>query len=199
MAIRCKPAGTDGGHIRTFVSVAEGGVVSRVEALVPAVQLCISEKHRQLQGAPDLRWLVVVLDDGLPEMQLQRAFPEDSPFESAAESADDLGQLARLGDIEFPGIDEVWVVGPARLGEHLGDYLIVLRMVGTGSNWRRSVFKSADVLGTNWYAILDSPAPERPAQHHRDIGQPAPPSTRWMGPIAPSKLRSASPNWGRLT
>ena len=163
MAIRCETAGTDGGHIRTFVSTAEGGVVSRVDALVSAAQRCISEKHQQLQGAPDLRWLVVLLDDGLPEMQLQRAFSEDSPFESAAESADGLGHLAQLGDIKFPGIDEVWVVGPSRLGQHLGDYLMVLRMVGTGSNWTRALFKSADVLGTNWYAFLTSPATQRPA------------------------------------
>ena len=120
MAIRCKPARTDDGHIRTFVSAAKGGVASRVDALVPAVQRCVSKKHQQLQGAPDLRWLVVVLDDGLAEMQLQRAFPEDSPFESDADSADDLGHLAQLGDIVFPGIDEVWGVGPSRLGEHLG-------------------------------------------------------------------------------
>lgn len=159
MAIRCKPSGTDRGHIRTFVSAAEGGVVSRVDALVPAVQRWISDKHRQLQGAPDLRWLVALLDDGLAAMQLQRAFPEDSPFESAADSADDLGHLAQLGDIVFPGIDEVWVVGPSRLGEHLGDYLMVLRMVGTGSNWTRTLFESADVLGANWYAFLNSPAP----------------------------------------
>lgn len=161
-AYGCKPGGPRGGRIVTCIGPVEGGAVSLVDALVPAVQRCIGKKQQRLAGAPDLRWLVVVLDDGLPAMQLQRAFTEDAPFLSAAEAADDPDDLAQLGDIRFPGIDEVWVVGPSRLGKYLGDYFMVLRMVGTGSDWTRTIYESAEALGTNWHVLLDSPTPQSP-------------------------------------
>lgn len=152
-AYGCEPAEPDGGSVTTFVSAAVGGNLSTTTELAAAIQGRIDKKQEQgqLEAAPGLRWLVVVLDEfTLAQMQL-RAFAEETADESHTVSAADSvpESAAPLGEITFPCMDEVWAVGPSRSG----DWVFVLRLVEAGSNWQVAALKSADALGDNWYAV----------------------------------------------
>ena len=149
----CKPAGPGGGCITTFVSPAVGGNLSTTAELAAAIQDCIAKKQEQgqLEEAPGLRWLVVIMDEfTLAPMQL-RAFAEDVLDEGYTVSVDDGApeSAEHLDEITFPHLDEVWVVGPSRGGK----WVFVLRLRGTGSNWQLRALESAAVLGEDWYSV----------------------------------------------
>ena len=144
-AYRRDPAAPAGGEIVTIVSAAEGGVVSEVGELVATLRRCIDKKAAkgQLVGAPGVKRLVVILEDTLAAKQLERAFEWASPDEV---SHNETG----LGGVQLPGMDEVWAVAPSFAGE----YLCVLRLTGSGSNWACMGLRSSDVLGAPWYEFM---------------------------------------------
>lgn len=149
----CEPAGPGGGCITSLVSPAVGGNLSTTADLAAAIQHCIDDKRdkRQLEEAPGLRWLVVVMDEfTLAPMQL-RALAEEVLVESHTVSADDGApeSAAYLAEVTFPDLDEVWIVGPSRSGR----WVFVLRLRGTGSNWQLMALASAAVLGEDWYSV----------------------------------------------
>ena len=149
----CKPAGPDSGCITTFVSPVVGGNLSTTADLAATIQSCIDAKQAkgQLKAAPGHRWLVVIMDEfTLAQMQL-RALAKDSLNESYIALANDEApeSAAHLGGITFPGMDEVWAVGPSRAGT----WVFVLRLIGTGSNWQLIALRSSAVLGDDWYAV----------------------------------------------
>lgn len=136
------PAATADGEIVTIVSAAEGGVVSDLGELVATLRRCIDKKAAkgQLARARGVKRLVVILEDTVAAKQLERAFEWASPDEV---SHNETG----LGGVEFPGMDEVWAVAPSFDGE----YLYVLQLTGSGSNWACTGLRSSDVLGAQWY------------------------------------------------
>ena len=85
-----------GGVVRTFGVAPQGGFVVP-GVLVPPIQGCIEDKALQLANAPCLKWLVVILDDGMLASVFNEFFGPDSP-----------SPRPRLEGLSLDGIDEVW-------------------------------------------------------------------------------------------
>ena len=70
-----EPEGSGGGMVRTFPSVPDVAW-GEYEHMLAAVRDCIKAKtdRRQMENAPDLRWLFVVLDTNLTAAQLDDYF-----------------------------------------------------------------------------------------------------------------------------
>ena len=92
--------------------------VTETDDLIGAIQDSVQHKLKRNQWTTNdqLRWLVVVLDNGEPATQLAGAFE----FQD---------QVPDLKAVEFPGIDEVWVIASD------GDSVPVLRLIGDGTRW----------------------------------------------------------------
>ena len=97
--------------------------------LVPPIQECIDDKtsDAQLDAAPDLKWLAVMLE-GEPPTLLNEFFGPDA-----------LSPYPILDGISFDYFDEVWVVARTRIGEDGKEGLVVLRLSESGREQQRSV------------------------------------------------------------
>lgn len=91
------PLGEGNGSVKTIACVRGSGVGD--DSLVPAVQSAADKKikKKQLDDAPDLKWLVVMLDS-TPAFQLRDMFAPRSPSPHATL------------DVSFGYFDEVWAV-----------------------------------------------------------------------------------------
>ena len=92
-----EPLGAGKGMVKTIPSLGDGG--AGYDSLVPAIQRAIDQKtaKRQLDDAPGLKWLAVMLD-GIPGFQLGDTFgPRFQP------------PYPTLEGISFDYFDEVWV------------------------------------------------------------------------------------------
>ena len=97
--------------------------------LISAVKQCIqhkTEKH-QLDDAPGLKWLAVVLD-GAPGFLLSHHFGRESRLSPPT-----------LDGISFDYFDEVWVVVRTRIGEDREEGLVVLRFSDCGREQQHHV------------------------------------------------------------
>ena len=107
--------GHGNGAVETHAAVVGGG--AGCQQLVSAVQHCIDEKtkKRQMEDAPDRKWLAVMLD-GIPGFQLTHHCDPNSRV-----------SLPTLEGISFNYFDEVWAV--AREAENF----VVLRLSDGGT------------------------------------------------------------------
>ena len=97
--------------------------------LVSVVKRCIqhkTEKH-QLDNAPKLKWLAVMLD-GIPGFQLTHHFSPGSRV-----------QPPKLEGIFFGYFHEVWMVARTRIGEDSKEGLVVLRLSDSGRDQQHYV------------------------------------------------------------
>ena len=92
--------------------------VTETDDLIGAIQDSVQHKLKRNQWTTNdqLRWLVVVLDNGEPATQLAGAFESRTAYRTSQPSS-------------FPGIDEVWVIASD------GDSVPVLRLIGDGTRW----------------------------------------------------------------
>ena len=115
----------DDGMVRTS-AVPLNPVFGEYEHMLSTVQKCINAKtsKRQMENAPSLRWLFVVLDDNMAAVQL------DDYFGPASQELDpsERNPYHVLNRLTFDYFDEVWVTGRAfQTRDH-----IVLRLFKTG-------------------------------------------------------------------
>ena len=91
--------------------------------LVSAVQHCIQHKtkKRQLDNAPDLKWLAVVLD-GIYAYQLKNLY--NGPLSQPPHP---------VLDITFDYFDDVWAIARTRIGKDLTEGFVVLRISEGGT------------------------------------------------------------------
>ena len=84
-------------------------VVGEYEHMLSTVQKCINAKtsKRQMENAPSLRWLFVVLDDNMAAVQLDDYFGPACLELDAAERC----PFHVLDKLAFDYFDEVWVTG----------------------------------------------------------------------------------------
>ena len=94
--------------------------------------------RRQMENAPGLRWLFVVLDNNMAAGQLDDYFgPANQELEASERSP-----YRVLGRLRFDYFDEVWITGRAfQDGSH-----IVLRLFKSGDAPQHKVISHADVL-----------------------------------------------------
>ena len=113
--------GQGNGAVETLAAVVRSG--AGYQQLVSAVQHCIDEKtkKRQMEKAPDRKWLAVMLD-GMPGFQLTHHF----------------GRVPRvlpptLDGISFDYFDEVWAIA------HDAGYRVVLRLFKPGDRQQHHI------------------------------------------------------------
>ena len=108
--------GPGSGCVETYASALESG--SGYGEMVSAIRSCITKKTSggQLDAAPNLRWLAVVLD-GIPGFQLSHYFGSESPMSPP-----------ELNGITFDYFDAVWAVTRTRIGEDRREGFVVLRL-----------------------------------------------------------------------
>ena len=123
-----QPVGSERGVVCTYGSTPFGGRVDH-RRLVPPIQACIDDKasDAQLDTAPDLKWLAVMLE-GEPPTLLNEFFGPDAP-----------SPYPILDGISFDYFNEVWVVARTRIGEDRKEGLVVLRLAESGRKQQRSV------------------------------------------------------------
>lgn len=134
-----RPEQANEGMVRATAAVLNP-VFGEYQYMRSTVQKCINTKtaRGQMEHAPDLKWLFVVLDDDMAAVQL------DDHFGPACEELDPsercpYGVLDRL---RFDYFDEVWISGRAfQTGDH-----IVLRLFKTGDAPRHKIVPHAEVL-----------------------------------------------------
>ena len=98
-----EPEGSDCGMVRTSPGVHDFAW-GEYEHMLAAVQDCIDTKteKRQMENAPCLKWLFVVLDDNMAAVQLDDHFGPEAPT---------LYPYDVLDTLTFDYFDEVWVTG----------------------------------------------------------------------------------------
>lgn len=114
--------GSGHGSVCTHSSTSFGGRVDH-QRLVPPVQQCIDDKasDAQLDNAPDLKWLAVMLEYE-PASLINEFFGPDSPSPHPSMDA-----------INFDYFHEVWVIAKSRGGEgHSQESYTVLRLFKPG-------------------------------------------------------------------
>ena len=115
-------------------------VFGEYEHMLSTVQKCINAKtsKRQMEHAPGLRWLFVVLDDNMAAVQL------DDYFGPACEELDpsERNPYHVLDRLTFDYFDEVWITGRAfQTRDH-----IVLRLFKAGDAPQHQIVRRAEVL-----------------------------------------------------
>ena len=125
----------DDGMVRTS-AVPLNPVFGEYEHMLSTVQKCINAKtsKRQMENAPSLRWLFVVLDDNMAAVQLDDYFGPACLELDASERC----PFHVLDKLAFDYFDEVWVTGRAfQSRDH-----IVLRLFKSGVNPEHKVVES---------------------------------------------------------
>ena len=115
-------------------------VVGEYGHMLSTVQKCINAKtsKRQMENAPSLRWLFVVLDDNMAAVQLDDYFGPACLELDASERC----PFHVLDKLAFDYFDEVWVTGRSfQSRDH-----IVLRLFKTGDAPQHQVVRRAEVL-----------------------------------------------------
>ena len=128
------PEGSDGGMVRASPAVFDLAVGGYGHMLA-RVQHHIDKKtaKRQMENAPGLKWLFVVLDDNMAADQLDENFGPGAPASYPYEVLDKL---------VFNYFDEVWITGRAfQTRDH-----IVLRLFKTGDDPQHKIVRRAEVL-----------------------------------------------------
>ena len=117
--------GHGNGAVETHAAVVGSG--AGCQQLVSAVQHCIDEKtkKRQMDRAPDRKWLAVMLD-GLPGFQLRHHFSPGSRV-----------LRTRLEGISFDYFDEVWAITCT------AENCVVLRLSEGGSSQQHYIVSRA--------------------------------------------------------
>ena len=116
--------GSGRGEVRTYGSAPQGGRVD-YRRLIPVIQECINAKtsDAQLDSAPDLRWLAVMLEME-PASLLNEFFGPDSPSPHPSMDA-----------ITIDYFHEVWTIAKSRSGEgHDEETYTVLRLFKPGDS-----------------------------------------------------------------
>ena len=134
-----EPDGPDCGMVRTSPGVFDFAV-GEYEHMLSTVQRRIDKKtaRRQMENAPGLRWLFVVLDENMAADQL------DDYFGPASQELDppERNPYHVLNRLTFDYFDEVWVTGRSfQSRDH-----IVLRLFKTGDAPQHKVVRRAEVL-----------------------------------------------------
>ena len=113
------------GSVVTHLSIGESAH-GECQALLDAIARSIEKKtaKRQMDGAPDLRWLAVMLDGNAAAWQLNDIFGPDAQVPSPD-----------FGDITLEYFDDVWVVAKA---PHEESY-VVLRLFKSGAEPRSAI------------------------------------------------------------
>ena len=119
--------GPGSGCVETYASAIKSG--AGYGAMITAIRSCITKKSArgQLDAAPDLRWLAVVLD-GMPGFQLRHHFGGESRMSPP-----------ELDGIAFDYFDEVWAVTSAPIGEDRTEGFVVLRLFKPGDRQQHYV------------------------------------------------------------
>ena len=115
-------------------------VFGEYEHMLSTVQKCINAKtsKRQMENAPSLRWLFVVLDDNMAAVQLDDYFGPACLELDASERC----PFHVLDTLAFDYFDEVWITGRSfQSRDH-----IVLRLFKTGDAPQHQVVRRAEVL-----------------------------------------------------
>ncbi|MXW99872.1 MAG: hypothetical protein F4118_11235 [Acidimicrobiaceae bacterium] len=121
--------GSGRGAVRTYGNAPQGGRVD-YRRLIPVIQECINAKagEAQLDNAPDLRWLAVMLEME-PASLLNEFFGPGSPSPHPSMDA-----------ITFDYFHEVWVVAQSRGGEdNAEETYTVLRLFKPGDSQERHI------------------------------------------------------------
>lgn len=123
--------GPGSGCVETYAAAWESG--TGYGEMVSAIRSCITEKttRRQLDGAPDLRWLAVMLD-GIPGFQLRHYFGGESSMSPP-----------ELDGVTFDYFDEVWAVTATRVGVDGKEGFVVLRLSEGGDRQQHYVVPRA--------------------------------------------------------
>lgn len=126
-----EPVGSGRGCVVTDASACDSG--GGYSEMVSAIRSCITKKaaQRQLDAAPDGKWLAVMLD-GIPGVGLSYHFGGGSlmfPHE--------------LDGITFDYFDEVWAITSTRIGEENQEGFVVLRMSEGGDRQQHYVVERA--------------------------------------------------------
>ena len=116
------------GTVKTIPALLDGGFGH--DSLVPAIQRAVDQKteKRQLDNAPGLKWLAVMLD-GIPGFQLGHTFGSRSHSPHPT-----------LDGITFPYFDEVWVASMH------GD--VVLRLSGGGAQQHHCIVSRSQIAAS---------------------------------------------------
>lgn len=126
-------AGSGRGEVLTYGSAPQGGRVD-YRRLIPVIQECINDKtgEAQLDNAPDLKWLAVMLDME-PASLLNEFFGPDSSSPHPSMDA-----------ITFDYFHEVWVIAQSHRGEGRpeGTYT-ALRLFKPGDSQERHIVPRA--------------------------------------------------------
>lgn len=135
-----EPEGSDGGMVRTFPGVPEVAW-GEYEHFLSTVQDCITTKtdKRQMENAPDLRWLFVVLAPNMAAIQLDDYF---GPARLAPDAPEPCPYHV-LDTLTFDYFDEVWITG--RAFHERAD--TVLRLFKAGDAPQHKTVRRAEVLG----------------------------------------------------
>ena len=134
-----RPEGSGFGMVRTSAAIYDFAV-GEYEHMLSRVQSCIDAKtdKRQMENAPGLKWLFVVLDDNMAAVQL------DNYFGPACEELDpsERNPYHVLDTLTFDYFDEVWITGRAfQSRDH-----IVLRLFKTGDAPQHQIVRRPEVL-----------------------------------------------------
>lgn len=133
-----RPEGSDCGMVRTSPAIYDFAV-GEYEHMLATVQQHIDKKTAkcQMEQAPDLRWLFVVLGDNMAADQL------DDYFGPASEELDpsERNPYHVLDTLTFDYFDEVWITGTASQARD-----IVLRLFKTGDAPQHKIVRRAEVL-----------------------------------------------------
>lgn len=126
--------GPSGGMVRTSPAVFDFAV-GEYGHMLHTVQHHIDRKtaKRQMENAPGLKWLFVVIDDNMAAVKLDDCFGPDAlkpyPYDL-------------LDGITFDYFDEVWVTGRSFHDRHH----VVLRLFKTGDAPQHKIVRRAEVL-----------------------------------------------------
>lgn len=125
VAMPPRPIQHGSGRAVTHLSIGESAF-GECQALLDAIARSIEKKtaKRQMDGAPDLRWLAVMLDGNAAAWQLNDIFGRDAQVASPD-----------FGDITLEYFDEVWVVAKA---PHEDSY-VLLRLFKSGVEPRSAI------------------------------------------------------------
>ena len=121
--------GSGGGEVCTYGNAPQGGRVD-YRRLIPSIQECINAKaaNAQLDNAPDLKWLAVMLEME-PASLLNEFFGPGSPSPHPSMDA-----------ITFDYFHEVWVVAKSRGGDNnTEETYTVLRLFKPGDRQERRI------------------------------------------------------------
>ena len=132
------PEESGSGMVRTSPAIYDSAV-GEYEHMLVTVQRHIDKKtaKRQMENAPGLRWLFVVLDDNMAADQLDDYFGPACQELEASERC----PFHVLDAITFDYFDEVWITGKASQARD-----IVLRLFKTGDAPQHKVVRRAEVL-----------------------------------------------------